>query len=122
MFYRKKGKNSLYVIIYVDDGLIVGNSEKEIQDFLRQLGEEFKITLGSLKNFLGMQIIYHSGGSISINQKDYTTRILEQYGMDECNAVSTPATREELNNKEELKEEIPFRHWKFNVSNDSHTA
>lgn len=109
LFYRNRGKKSLYVIIYVDDGLVIGSDENEVQDFLQQLKEEFKITRGSLKNFLGMQIKCHEDGSISINQENYINKILRQYRMDECNAVSTPASREELNNKEKLEEKIPYR-------------
>jgi len=69
LFYKNCGKGSLYVIIYVDDGSVIG-SEEEVQDFLIQFKKEFKITLGSLNNFLGMQIKCHSDGSISINQED----------------------------------------------------
>ena len=50
-------KSFLYIAIYVDDGLVVGNKDEEIEVFLGLLQEEFKITIGSLENFLGMQII-----------------------------------------------------------------
>lgn len=109
LFYRNCGKRSLYVVIYVDDGLVIGSTEDEVQEFLTQLKEEFKITLGSLKNFLGMQLKCQKDGSIFINQEGYISKILKQYRMDKCNAVSTPASREELNNKEKLEEEIPYR-------------
>ena len=38
----------LYIATYVDDGLVVGNKDEEIEVFLGLLPEEFKITIGSL--------------------------------------------------------------------------
>ena len=109
LFYRNSGNSSLYVVVYVDDGLIVGNNEAEIEDFLKLLKGEFKITLGSLKNFLGMQINCMKNGSILINQKEYTEKVLKQFGMDKSNTVSTPANRDESSNSDELEERVPYR-------------
>jgi hypothetical protein len=39
------------------DGLVVGNTDEEIELFLGLLQEEFKIKICSLENFLGMQIV-----------------------------------------------------------------
>jgi hypothetical protein len=55
LFYRKND-SFLYIAIYVDDGLVVGNKDEEIVMFVGLLQEEFKITIGSFENFLGMQI------------------------------------------------------------------
>lgn len=109
LFYRNKGKNSLYVVIYVDDGLVMASNEEEVQEFLQQLEKEFKISLGSLKNFLGIQIKNHPDGSITISQEDYIKKLLEKYRMEECNAVLTPATHEDPDNKEEISGKIPYR-------------
>jgi hypothetical protein len=37
----------LYIAIYVDNGLVVGNKDEEIEVFLGLLQEEFKVTIGS---------------------------------------------------------------------------
>jgi len=57
LFYGTHEDSFLYIAIYVDDGLVVGNKDEEIDVFLGLLQEEFKITIGSLENFLGMQIV-----------------------------------------------------------------
>jgi hypothetical protein len=58
----------LYIAIYVDDGLVVGNKDEATEVFLGLLQEEFKVTIGSIGNFLRMQINCQSYGSISVSQ------------------------------------------------------
>jgi hypothetical protein len=41
----------------VDDGLIAGSDEREIDVFIDQLRRNFKIITGTLSNFLGMQTL-----------------------------------------------------------------
>jgi len=68
LFYRTHEDSFPYVAIYVDDGLDVGNNDEETEVFLGLLQEKFKITIGSLENFLGMQIKCQSDGSIFVSQ------------------------------------------------------
>jgi Reverse transcriptase (RNA-dependent DNA polymerase). len=56
LLYRTHEDSFLYIAIYVADGFVVGNMDEEIEVFLGLPLEEFKITIGSLENFLGMQI------------------------------------------------------------------
>jgi hypothetical protein len=56
LFYRTHEDSFVHVAIYVDDGLVFGNKDEESQVFLGLLQEEFKITIDSLENFLGIQI------------------------------------------------------------------
>jgi hypothetical protein len=66
--YRTHKDNFLCISIYVDIGLGVGNKD-EIEVFLGLPQEEFKITIGLLENFLGMQIKSHSDGPIFVSQE-----------------------------------------------------
>ena len=43
LFHRTHEDSFLYIAIYVDDGLVVGNKDEEIEVFLRLLQEEFKL-------------------------------------------------------------------------------
>jgi hypothetical protein len=76
LFYCTNEDSFLYIAIYVDDGLVVGNKDEEIEVFLGLLQEKFKITIGSLENFPGMQIKCQSDGSISVNQEANTSKVL----------------------------------------------
>lgn len=77
MFYRIKDGRKFIVVIYVDDGLMAATDSDEIDLFLEELQRKFKITAGSVDCFLGMQIKRENDGSISINQKTYTSKILD---------------------------------------------
>ncbi|KMQ86050.1 retrovirus-related pol polyprotein from transposon tnt 1-94, partial [Lasius niger] len=92
-----------------DTDHVFGNNEKEVQKFLKELKTEFKITIGSLDNFLGMKIECQDNGSITVSQEDYTKRILERFRMDESNPVTTPATREEDETLDAVKGRVPYR-------------
>jgi len=45
--------------------------------------------LGEAKIVLGMQVIQEDG-KIYVHQKEYIKKLLEIYGMEECNAVGSP--------------------------------
>lgn len=62
--------NKLLVIIYVDDGLIAGSNQEEIQMFIRELKQEFKITVGPPESFLGIHILRQKDGSIFLTQQN----------------------------------------------------
>ncbi|GLV39320.1 hypothetical protein CBL_20409 [Carabus blaptoides fortunei] len=55
---QRSGNKSekLIVSIYVDDGLIAGSTQIAVDLFLKTLASEFKIVMGSLDSFLGIQI------------------------------------------------------------------
>jgi len=77
--------------------------------FLGLLQEEFKITIGLLENFLGMQIKCQSNGSIFVTQEAYTNKILQKFNMAEAKGVSTSASREESDNHKDVSSKVPYR-------------
>jgi len=74
LFYCTHEDSLLCTAIYVDDGLVVGNKDEETEVFLGLLQEEFKITIGSLENFLGIQIKCQSDGSVFLAKRHIQTR------------------------------------------------
>ena len=74
LFYHMHEDSFLYIAIYVDDVLVVGNKDEETGVFLGLLQEEFKITIGSLENFLGIQIKCQSDGSVFLAKRHIQTR------------------------------------------------
>ena len=74
----------------MDDIILTGNSESEIQDVIKLLDQAFKIKdLGNLKYFLGMEIACSSSG-IHLCQRKYTLDILSDSGMLGCRPNVTP--------------------------------
>lgn len=78
------------LIVYVDDIIITGNSEDEIQKLKIFLGKQFEIKdLGCLKYFLGMEVARSKKG-ICINQRKYVLDLLKETGMADCKPTETP--------------------------------
>jgi hypothetical protein len=71
--------------------------------------KEFKITIVSLENFLGMLIECQSDGKIFVSQEAYTNKILQTINMTEAKGVSTPDSREESHNQKDVSSKVPYR-------------
>lgn len=89
--YRKTvGQSILVVDVYVDDLFVCGASEKIIGDFKREMGSKFDMSdLGKLSYYLGIEV-HQEEGYISLNQRRYAFKILEENGMENCNMSHTP--------------------------------
>ncbi|KAL7296840.1 hypothetical protein TKK_0010235 [Trichogramma kaykai] len=110
IYIRQTESRKLIVAIYVDDGLIPGSSQAEVDIFLEELKSEFKITNGSLESFLGMSVQRRESGFF-INQRIYTEKILQRFGMINCNPAKTPVESYASDQGEScaLDKKIPYR-------------
>ncbi|KAJ3686893.1 hypothetical protein LUZ61_016057 [Rhynchospora tenuis] len=90
LYVKEKEGNLLYVALYVDDLIFMGNNEKMTKEFKEVMTREFEMTdLGLMKYFLGLEVRQENAG-IFVSQEAYAKEILKKYKMDECNPVSTP--------------------------------
>lgn len=82
----------MYLALFVDDGLIVSESNDAIQTVVIKLSNAFKITVADAKLFIGMQIERdRSNKRIFIHQSLYTCRILEKFNFIKAKSVNVPA-------------------------------
>lgn len=73
-----------YLLVYVDDVLVVGNNADEIRRVKEHLNEKFSIKdLGYVKYFLGVEIIKTDNG-LFLNQRKYILDILSDASMSHC--------------------------------------
>jgi hypothetical protein len=85
-----------FIILYVDDLLIMSEDDDELANLKRELSIRFEMKdLGEAKRFLGMEIEHGFDGVartpvIKIHQADYIRTLLQRHGMEDCNPVSTP--------------------------------
>lgn len=84
LFYR----DSLWMVIHVDDILIQGNND-EIDAFISDISEKFKIVETSIKDYLGMSIEKRENG-IFINHKTSVRKLLEKFNMTQSKTIGTP--------------------------------
>ncbi|KXJ79603.1 hypothetical protein RP20_CCG000255 [Aedes albopictus] len=84
--------DEVYLVLYVDDLLIAGRNIRTIEKLKRRLSEEFEMTdCGEAKFFLGMRLEYNRrDGELKLSQEAAAVKILEKFGMAECNPSKNP--------------------------------
>ncbi|GFY46299.1 retrovirus-related Pol polyprotein from transposon TNT 1-94 [Trichonephila inaurata madagascariensis] len=83
-------EKSMYLIVYVDDGIIAADEEQTVKLFLKKLESEFSVVIGEANYFLGIQNEHLECHKIFIHQEAYCRKILSRFDMINSNHVSTP--------------------------------
>ncbi|KAK9076083.1 hypothetical protein SSX86_004416 [Deinandra increscens subsp. villosa] len=90
VYVIKRSGFVLILCVYVDDILLTGTREKDIQSFKEKMKTHFEMSdLGLLTYYLGIEVHQKSDG-ISIMQRAYAKKVLKLAGMDECNSSQYP--------------------------------
>ncbi|GJU58201.1 retrovirus-related pol polyprotein from transposon TNT 1-94 [Tanacetum coccineum] len=90
LYVKQDGNKLLFVALYVDHIIFMGNDEKMVMEFKEAMTKEFEMTdLGLMKYFLGLEIRQCKSG-IFVSQEGYVKDILKKSKMEECNPVATP--------------------------------
>jgi len=80
----------VYLLVYVDDIIIAGNSASQIQQLTTKLHTAFPLKqLGHLDYFLGLEIKYLPNNSILMTQSKYIRNLLHKTHMDEDHSISS---------------------------------
>lgn len=111
IYYKHESNKIIYIAVYVDDILIISNSQGEEEAVVRELSSNFRMKdLGEAKTILGFSIKRNKNyRTISLSQKRYIEDILSKYGMGDCKPVTTPIDINQKISKEmcaETEEEI----------------
>lgn len=91
--YVRNGKaGPVYLLLYVDDVLIITKDVQEIEVVKRLLQQEFKMQdLGEAEMFLGLRIERDmAAGTMKLSQQGYVEAVLKRFGMELCKPASTP--------------------------------
>jgi hypothetical protein len=90
LYVRKSDEGIVVITIYVDDLIVGGDNEKEVEHVKRLLKQKFDMKdLGELKLFLGIEVIKTAEG-IWLSQRQYALDMLSKYGMGGCKPISVP--------------------------------
>nr|GEX32815.1 ribonuclease H-like domain, reverse transcriptase, RNA-dependent DNA polymerase [Tanacetum cinerariifolium] len=89
--YTRVRKDSMLLVgVYVDDLIVTGSSNEDLQKFKSQMEERFKMSdLSLLAYYLGIEVTQTEDG-ISIKQTGYTNKILKEARMVDCNETKIP--------------------------------
>lgn len=87
--YNAKG-TLLYMLVYVDDIILTGNNQQQLDQFIQALSSCFSLKdLGTLSYFLGIEA-HHTSHGLLLTQQRYIADLLQRTKMMDCNPVSTP--------------------------------
>ena len=90
IFDKGDVKRNIYILLYVDDLLIITLDIDTMINVKQYLMSQFSIVdMQELKFFLGINI-ERNGNIISLDQSSYLLSVLQKFNMSDCNAVSTP--------------------------------
>ena len=90
LFTKTKDKKFIALLVYVDDIVITGNCDNEIDLFKIFFNTKFNIKdLGALKYFLGIEVL-KNGNDICLTQRKYCLELLKEFGLLGCKPVFTP--------------------------------
>ena len=92
MYFKLIGGCVSYLVLYVDDMLLVGNDKEIIQDLKTQLSSKFDMKyLGVAKYILGMEIKRdRAKRRLWLNQRKYVKTILQRFNMKDSKPVMVP--------------------------------
>ncbi|KAK3121536.1 hypothetical protein QOZ80_8BG0655630 [Eleusine coracana subsp. coracana] len=90
VYTQRTASRPLVIGVYIDDLLIAGVVDSDIDGFKQQMRERFRMSdLGLLSYYLGIEVRQNTSG-ITLCQSAYAQKLLERTGMSECNASLTP--------------------------------
>ena len=82
----------VYLLLYVDDILLISKSKSKITELKSMLNTNFDMKdLGPARKILGMVIERNRGKNLlKIHQHDYLLKAVQKFGMSNCKTVNTP--------------------------------
>ena len=90
LFFRIRGKEVIYLLIYVDDMLVTGSSSTAIKKIISKLSDHFSLKdLGEVKHFLGVEVT-HTAQGLHLCQAAYIKELLNKVQMQDCKPYPTP--------------------------------
>ncbi|KAG7198049.1 hypothetical protein KM043_018221 [Ampulex compressa] len=106
-----KGNQLVIIGIYVDDCIVIGTEENIIDELMSKLRCKFdlKEIRGKLK-FLNIGIEETEDG-IYLSQEDYIDKILNKFGLEECNTSRTPVACQQNLNEYEDSQAVDKTHY-----------
>jgi hypothetical protein len=83
VYFKLISDHLIYLVLYVDDMLMIGNNKEIIQDVKTQLSFKFEMKdLGAANFILGMEIKRdRTNKKLGLNKRKYVETILQKFNM-----------------------------------------
>jgi len=111
---HRPGENIVLIAVYVDDVLIASKDVKSMQKVSDHISQHFDIRdLGKVQQCLGIDF-RRDGNVIELSQSGYVDEMLNRFGMENCNPVSSPLDQNPKLNREveessKNEADLPYR-------------
>ena len=90
LFTRTLDGEFIIILVYVDDMVLTGTNQSQIDQIKRALDQAFTIKdLGEMKYFLGIEVIRDASGTV-LSQRKYISDIIKDLKLDSSKPVSSP--------------------------------
>ena len=92
LYTKHSSEITSLIALYVDDLLIAGNNRQFVDKVKNEFQNRFKMKdLGVAQEFLGIEITRNrQDRTIHLCQSSYALKIINRFGMSNCNSVPTP--------------------------------
>ena len=92
VYFKLIGDHVIYLVLYVDDTLLVGNDKEIIQDLKTHFSSKFDMKdLGAANHILGMEIKRdQTKRKLWLNQRKYVETLLQRFNMKDSKPVKVP--------------------------------
>lgn len=103
--------DEIYIVLYVDDLLIVGRKKSSILKLKKQLMSVFAMSdCGEANHFLGIKLEYNEDRTrIRLSQVSNIEKMLNRFQMSDCNPVKTPLEKGLLLHEDGESTNEPYR-------------
>ena len=90
LFIKVTASLTQFVLVYVDDILVISSEARSLDTLVAHLDAQFKLKdLGDLDYFLGIQV-HHVGTGFLLSQKKYALDLLTRVNMHTANGIASP--------------------------------
>ena len=101
LLVARRGGKQIYLLLYVDDGLVIGDDGSVLEEILDTMRTRFEITVAQFDTFVGMQIARDREKKLlRVHQERYTKAILKRFRLEDVYHKSVPANPHVRLNKE----------------------
>ena len=92
IYHKFSGSNHIFLVLYVDDTLLVTTDIGLLHETKRFLSKNFKmVDLGDAYFVLRIKIHQdRSRGVLGLSKKGYIDKVLKRFGMQSCKPIDTP--------------------------------
>ena len=112
LYVNCKSKDSIYILVFVDDLLICSKDKMKIHEVKASLMERFAMKdLGKIGNYIGIDIDYNDQrNKMTLCQTRYIESLATKYNLENARLYDTPMeTNLKLDPATEIEEEIKYR-------------